>query len=95
MITHNLDNEEEKSEQEEQIEFDNHEIRNDWNKLKEIVKDVESDMDRVLQRKGVNASVRARNKLSAIKRLCLRIRQGIRFQRQDNKSDYDCDYDDY
>ena len=74
--------------EEEKIEYDNHEIRSDWNKLKGLIEEIEPDMDRILQLKGVNASVRVRNKLSAIKRLCLRIRQGIQFQKQDNKSDY-------
>ena len=77
-----------KEELEEIIEYDNHEIRDDWNKLKSIIKEVEPDMDRVLQLKGVNASVRVRNKLSEMKRLCLRMRQGIRFQGQDNRSVY-------
>ena len=80
--------EEKKEEEEEVFEYDNHEIRTDWNELKELIKDTEPDLDRVLQKKGINASVRVRNNLSKIKHLCFRIRQGIRFQREDNKSGY-------
>ncbi len=81
-----MNNEEEHSE--EIHEFDNHEIRSDWDEIKSLIEEVEPDMDRFLQLKGVNASVRVRNKLSQIKRLCLRIRQGIQYQKQDNRSEY-------
>ncbi len=81
-----MNNEEEHSE--EIHEFDNHEIRSDWDEIKSLIEEVEPDMDRFLQLKGVNASVRVRNKLSQIKKLCLRIRQGIQYQKQDNRSEY-------
>lgn len=75
-------------ENEEIIEYDNHEIRGDWNDLKSLIEEIEPDMNKILREKGVNASIRVRNRLSQIKRLCLRIRQGIQYQRQDNKSEY-------
>ena len=75
-------------ENEKVFEYDNHEIRSDWDSLKEIIGEIEPDMDRVLQLKGVNASVRVRNKLSDIKKLVFRIRQGIQMQKQDNNSGY-------
>lgn len=78
----------EKDNLEKKQDFDNHEIRGDWEEIKSLIEEIEPDMDRFLQLKGVNASVRVRNKLSQIKKLCLRIRQGIQYQKQDNRSEY-------
>ncbi len=78
----------EKDNLEKKQDFDNHEIRSDWEDIKSLIEEVEPDIDRFLQLKGVTASVRVRNKLSQIKKLCLRIRQGIQYQKQDNRSEY-------
>jgi len=74
--------------EEEGFDYDNHDIRQDWNDLKAMVEEMEPDMEKVLTKKGVRASVRARVNLSTIRHMYISIREGILFQRQDNKSGY-------
>jgi len=81
-----VDDEEESGE--EFVDYDNHDIRQDWNDIKEMMEEIEPDIEKVLTKKGVRASVRARNGLSSIRHLCIRLREGILFQRQDNRSGY-------
>ena len=83
-----VDKEEEGEEEEGAFDFDNHDIRQDWNDLKDMIKEVEPDIEKVLTKKGVRASVRSRVALSNIRHLCVRIREGILYQSQDNKSGY-------
>jgi len=73
---------------EEKFDHDNHDIRESWERMKEIMESVEPEMDKVLKDKGVRASVRARNAFSEIRDLSIFIRKGILLQRQDNKSGY-------
>lgn len=70
------------------FEQDNHGVRDDWDYVKELIAEIGPDIDKVLQDKNASAGVRARNKLSKIRDLCVRIRQGIQYQKEDNKSEY-------
>lgn len=80
----------EKEQEEEYIpDLDFHDVRKDWEDIKQLVYDNESDMEFFLKKQGVNASIRARNRLNQIRKLCIHLREGIFLQRQDNYSQYD------
>lgn len=63
-------------------------IEEDWSLLIELVNENNPDMRRFLDKKGKNASVRARNRLNEIRKLCESIRKKILKQRKINDSDY-------
>lgn len=79
-------NEEEK---EERMDFDNHNIRSDWESMKALIQHMEKDLDKVLKDKGVRASVRFRNDLTKVHKMCTWIRKSVILQREDNSSQYD------
>jgi len=73
---------------EEQEDFDQYTIREDWNTLKSLVEIIELDLEKFLKKREKNASIRVRNNLANIKTLSIRIREGILFQRKDNHREF-------
>lgn len=64
-------------------------IEEDWKLLVELVNKSDKDIKYFTSpKRGKNASVRARNNLNEIRKLCVEIRGKILRQRQDNDSDY-------
>lgn len=70
-------------------ECDFYGIEEDWKRFVELVNKSDKDINFFIgPKKGKNASVRARNNLNEIRKLCVEIRGKILKQRQDNDSDY-------
>lgn len=76
---------------------DDYNIDEQWQKLKRLVSEVDpyyrtnlqDDIYKFIGRnKNVEASIRARNKLNDIRKLCESLRKGMLQQRQDNQSEY-------
>jgi hypothetical protein len=69
---------------------DSYNIDERFQQIKEIVIATEVDLFKFIgPTKNKKAAIRIRKNMMEIKRLTLEIRQGIRFQRQDNDSDYE------
>ncbi len=72
--------------------YDDHNIDEQYQKLRRILLDAEGDLYKFLGRtKNDTAAVRARKKLKEIEELITPIRMSIQMQRQDNKGDYSND----
>jgi len=69
--------------------FDNHNIQDDWEMIKKLISDCHNDMDKILQKRGINATRRVRKNLQLIKKLSHYLRKSLSYQVQDNRGDYD------
>jgi len=74
--------------EEEKYDTDFYQIRSDWEAIKKLINENEEDIDKLLHEQGYNASIRARNQILSIQKMCTYIRKSILLQRRDNKSNY-------
>lgn len=71
------------------VETDFYEIRAEWDYLKELVESADADVTKFLRSKtGKRASIRARDKINEVRKLCESLRKGILCQRQDNENEF-------
>jgi hypothetical protein len=69
--------------------YDDHDIDEQYQKLRKILLETEGDLYKFLGRtKNDTAAVRARKNLKEIEELITPLRKSIQMQRQDNKGEY-------
>ena len=71
------------------VDFDNHEIRKDWNEFRDLVDLMQQDVDKFLQGPVQVAARRIRVNLMKLRHIGTQIRKSIYFQRQDNSNKRD------
>jgi hypothetical protein len=72
----------------EEENFDEYFIDENWQRLKKLVDRIEPRLYKFMFKGTVDASIDARHDLNEIRKLCIEIRKGILNKRQDNESDY-------
>lgn len=63
-------------------------ITEDWNRVKELIQKTDRDIELFTSIDSYRASVRARNNLNEIRKICIEMRAKVLKQRQDGDSDY-------
>lgn len=63
-------------------------ITEDWKKVKDFIQKTDRDIELFTSIDSYRASVRARNNLNEIRKICVEMRAKILKQRQDGDSDY-------
>jgi len=67
---------------------DDYNIDKQWHEIKKLIGEIQPDIIKFVFKGNKSASVRTRNKLNNLRKLCVSLRDGIIKQRQDNESEY-------
>lgn len=69
--------------------YDDYDIDEQFQKMRKMIKEVEVDVYKFIgKKKNKSASIRARNNLNDLRKLCISLRESILLQRQDFDSEY-------
>jgi len=68
---------------------DDYNVDEQWHKMRKLIEEIQPDVYKFLgKNKNKSASIRVRNNLNELRKLCISLRESVLFQRQDNDSDY-------